>query len=116
MAPEITPEITPRLQGASAALLAMVDGLRAYVWASAAGTAGPALVLQTEVFVAGGFLIVFPGVTTRLAHVVGIGRGVDFVLYPLVIWLVRESLATRRRRFDDAEKLTEAVRAMAILT
>ena len=44
---------------------------------------------------------------TRVAHFVGIGRGVDFFLYPLVIWLVRESLLNRQRRWEDSERLTE---------
>ena len=72
------------------------------------------LLLQALVFVSGGALIIFPEVSRRLAHAVGIGRGVDFVIYPLVIWLVRESLLSRRRRLADEEKMTELVRALAI--
>jgi hypothetical protein len=72
------------------------------------------LLVQAAVFLGGGVLIVFPEVSRRLAHSVGIGRGVDFVIYPLVIWLVRESLLSRRRRLADEEKMTELVRALAI--
>ena len=54
------------------------------------------LALEAIAFAAGGVLIASPDTATRLAHLVGIGRGVDFVLYPLVIWLVRESLHGRR--------------------
>lgn len=71
------------------------------------------LLVQLAVFAVGGWLIVFPEVARRLAHVVGIGRGVDFVLYPLVIWLVRESLLSRRRRHEEQERVTELVRALA---
>lgn len=71
--------------------------------------------LQAIVFFVGGTLIVYPEIARRLAQYVGIGRGVDFVLYPLVIWLVRESLLSRRRRHEDEEKITELVRALAIL-
>jgi hypothetical protein len=71
------------------------------------------LLVQFVVFAVGGFLIVYPEVARRLAHFVGIGRGVDFVLYPLVIWLVRESLLSRRRRHEEQERLTELVRALA---
>jgi hypothetical protein len=39
---------------------------------------------------------------------------VDFILYPLVIWLVRESLVHRHRRWEDAERLTQLVRANAL--
>ena len=72
------------------------------------------LYVQLAVFVAGGVLILFPEIARRLAHVVGIGRGVDFVIYPTVIWLVRESLLSRRRRREEEERLTELVRAVAI--
>ncbi len=71
------------------------------------------LLLQALVFAIGGGLIVYPEVARRLAHAVGIGRGVDFVLYPLVIWLVRETLLSRRRRHVDDERVTELVRALA---
>jgi hypothetical protein len=71
------------------------------------------LLLQLVVFAIGGTLIVYPEIARRLAHFVGIGRGVDFVLYPLVIWLVRESLLSRRRRHEEQERVTELVRALA---
>jgi hypothetical protein len=108
----MTPEFTP----ASLALLCLVFGLLAYDWSTSRGRGRRVLVLQAFVFAVGGGLILFPNVATRLAHAVGIGRGVDFVLYPLVIWLVRESLLTRRRRREDEERLTQAVRALAIAT
>ncbi len=72
------------------------------------------LVVQLAVFVAGGVLILFPEIARRLAHLVGIGRGVDFVIYPTVIWLVRESLLSRRQRREEEARLTELVRAIAI--
>ncbi len=72
------------------------------------------LYLQLVVFAVGGALILFPEIARRLAHLVGIGRGVDFVIYPVVIWLVRESLLTRRRRREEEERLTELARAIAI--
>ena len=71
------------------------------------------LLVQLVVFAGGAWLIVYPEVARRLAHFVGIGRGVDFVLYPLVIWLVRESLLSRRRRHEEQERVTELVRAFA---
>lgn len=71
------------------------------------------LLVQLVVFAGGAWLIVYPEVARRLAHFVGIGRGVDFVLYPLVIWLVRESLLSRRRRHEEQERVTEVVRALA---
>jgi hypothetical protein len=35
-------------------------------------------------------------------------------MYPTVIWLVRESLVSRRRRREEEERLTELVRSVAI--
>jgi small membrane protein len=96
-------------------LLALVVGLFVFDVATARGTPR-ALWLQGFVFLVGGILIVFPDWTTRAAHAVGIGRGVDFVLYPTVLWLVRESLVARRHRKENDRKLEDAVRALALRT
>jgi hypothetical protein len=100
---------------ASVLLLGMVAVLVVYDWVSLRGQNRRALVVEAAVFVAGAFFIAFPSRATELAHVVGIGRGVDFLLYPIVIWLVRESLLTRRRRLRDEERLTELARSVAII-
>lgn len=100
---------------AAFALLALVFGLVAFDWATLRGKNRRALFLEVAVFLAGAFFIVLPNRATALAHVVGIGRGVDFLLYPTVIWLVRESLLTRRRRIEDSERMTEIVRALAVV-
>jgi small membrane protein len=103
-------EITP----AAVVLLALLAALLLHDYTSNKRRARD-LWLQAIVFIVGGGLIVYPEIARRLAHSVGIGRGVDFVLYPLVIWLVRESLLSRRRRHEDEEKITELVRSLAIL-
>lgn len=105
----MTAEITP----AAVALVALLAALLVHDWARSRRNRR-VLALQATVFALGGALIVYPEIARRLAHAVGIGRGVDFVLYPLVIWLVRESLLTRRRRHEDEERMTELVRAFAI--
>ena len=101
---------------AAVALLALVFGLLFYDWATLrrGRQARRMLLLEGVVFTGGAFFIAFPDVATAVAHRVGIGRGVDFILYPLVIWLVRESLLNRRRRWEDSERLTALVRAQAI--
>jgi small membrane protein len=103
------------MSGATFILLALIVGLFVFDVATARGLQG-ALWLQGFVFLVGGILIVFPDWTTRAAHAVGIGRGVDFVLYPTVLWLVRESLVARRHRKESERKLEEAVRALALRT
>lgn len=99
---------------ASGALLALVLGLLAFDWATLRGRNGRYLLVEAAAFAVAAFFIAAPGHATALAHAVGIGRGVDFFLYPLVLWLVRESLLSRRRRIEDAERLTQVVRALAI--
>ncbi len=100
---------------ASVLLLGLVAVLVGYDWVSQRGKNRRALVFEVVVFLGGAFFIAFPGRATDLAHWVGIGRGVDFLLYPIVIWLVRESLLTRRARLQDEERLTELARAVALL-
>jgi hypothetical protein len=99
---------------AAALLLALVLGLLFYDWATLRKRGRRILVVEALVFVGGAFFIVFPDMATAAAHRVGIGRGVDFILYPLVIWLVRESLLNRQRRWEESERLTQLVRAQAI--
>jgi hypothetical protein len=100
---------------AALCLLVLVFGLVAFDWATLRGKNRRALFLEVAVFLGGALFIVFPERATALAHMVGIGRGVDFLLYPTVIWLVRESLLSRRRRMEDSERLTHVVRELAML-
>lgn len=99
---------------AAVALLTLVFGLLFFDYATMRGRARRMLLVEAAVFTGGAFFIAFPDVATRVAHAVGIGRGVDFILYPLVIWLVRESLLNRRRRWEADERLTQLVRAQAV--
>jgi small membrane protein len=101
-------EITP----AAVALVALLAALFLHDFVTLARNR-KLLLVQLVVFAIGGSLIVYPEIARRLAHAVGIGRGVDFVLYPLVIWLVRESLLSRRRRHEEQERVTELVRTIA---
>lgn len=99
---------------AAVALLGLIFGLLFFDWATLRNRGRRMLLLETAAFGIGALLVIFPDTATRLAHLVGIGRGVDFVIYPLVIWLVRESLMNRHRRWEDSERLTHVVRMMAI--
>jgi len=101
---------------AALVLLAFVFALVAFDAAQLRGKNRRALLLEVVAMLVGAFFIVFPHRATALAHLVGIGRGVDFLLYPIVIWLVRESLLSRRRRLEDSERITQLTRALAIAT
>jgi hypothetical protein len=99
---------------ASMTLLALIGALLVYDYLTFRGRARHMLALETVAFLAGAWFIAFPGTASELAHLVGIGRGVDFLLYPTVIWLVRESLLTRRHRYEQEERVSELVRTIAI--
>jgi hypothetical protein len=99
---------------AAGCLLLLVFGLVVFDWITLRGKNRRAILLEAAAFVVGAFFIAFPHRATALAHLVGIGRGVDFLLYPIVIWLVRESLLTRRRRLEDGERITQLARAVAL--
>jgi hypothetical protein len=66
----------------------------------------------------GGFVIVVcavlePDWLTLLAHTLGIGRGVDLLIYTVLIWLFRESILGRVRYHRHRSQLTHLVREIA---
>ncbi len=64
-----------------------------------------------------GFAIVAvlaPAFTTRLAHLVGIGRGTDLLLYALVMTFVFTTAGLYFRCRDIERRLVEVTRAVAI--
>ena len=99
---------------ASVPLLVLIAGLLVYDYLTFRGRARHMLALETVAFLTGACFIAFPETASYLARLVGIGRGVDFLLYPTVIWLVRESLLTRRHRHEQQERLSELARTIAI--
>ncbi len=100
---------------ASVVLLTFVWGLFAYDAVSLRGSGRRMLALEGILFAAGSLFIAAPDLSTTLANRVGIGRGADLVLYTVTVWLVRESLAHRRHRLEDADRMTRVVRAIALL-
>ncbi len=103
----------PEISVAALLLVGFLIGLFIHDWMTRARNRR-LLYVQLAVFAGGAVLILFPEIARRLATAVGIGRGVDFVIYPTVIWLVRESLVNRRRRREEEERVTELARAVAI--
>ena len=66
----------------------------------------------------GAFMIVVcaalnPDWLTLLAHKLGIGRGVDLLIYTVLIWLFRESILGRVRYHRQRSQLTRLVRQIA---
>lgn len=72
------------------------------------------VLVELAVFALGAVVVAFPWISSRMAAFVGIGRGVDFVLYLAIIWLVRESIMSRHKRWREAERLTGLARSLAI--
>jgi hypothetical protein len=79
-----------------------------------ARTARKIVVLESLALVTAMVLIVRQDIATAIARFVGLERGVDFVIYPLVVWLFREALLSRQARWVEARRLDRFVRSAAI--
>ena len=51
---------------------------------------------------------------TRIAASLGIGRGVDLLIYPMLVWLFREAVLGRVRYFRQQTEITGLVRRQAV--
>jgi hypothetical protein len=99
---------------ASVALLALVLLLLVFDVVTLARTARKILVLESVALVMAMVLIVRQDIATAIARQVGLERGVDFVIYPLIVWLFREALMSRHARWVEARRLDRFVRATAV--
>ena len=67
------------------------------------------------VFFGGGLVfIIYPDLTTRLANVVGIGRGADLVLYLTTLFLLFLCFNFNLRFLTVQDELTRVVRELAL--
>jgi len=59
-------------------------------------------------------LMIFPNSASRIANIVGIGRGADLVFYMFILfsWLWFSATSVQMRKTD--RKITEIIRTMAI--
>lgn len=73
-----------------------------------------AFAIEVAVFLIGGVMVMYPEMTTWVAERLGLSRGVDLVLYVVVIVLVREAIVNRSIRLQDEERITAIVRELAI--
>lgn len=68
------------------------------------------------IFAAAGVLAVaFPGTLSRLARLVGVGRGTDLLLYVLVVVFIGSLAMHSRRAAELARMITLTTRRVAIL-
>jgi hypothetical protein len=73
-----------------------------------------ALLLELFAFGVVIVLAVRPRWFSALAASVGIGRGVDLIIYPVLVWLFREAVLGRVRYYRQRAELTQIVRHLAI--
>jgi hypothetical protein len=99
---------------ASVALLALVLLLLIFDVVTLARTARKIIVLESVALLTAVVLIVRQDIATAIAQHVGLDRGVDFVIYPLIVWLFREALMSRHARWVEARRLDRFVRAIAV--
>lgn len=99
---------------ASVFLLAVISVILLVDYAKFGRGARRLVMMEAVLFAAGGVLVAVPSLAVAVAHRVGIGRGVDVVLYVAIIWLARESIHTRYGRWRETERLTRLVRTLAI--
>lgn len=59
--------------------------------------------------------ILFPSLTTQVAHLVGVGRGTDLLLYALVVAFISYAVTMYRRLNRQEIRITQLVRQMSIL-
>ena len=72
------------------------------------------LVLEVMALLTAMVLIVRQDIATAIARRVGLERGVDFVIYPMLVWLFREALLSRHARWVEARRLDRFVRSVAV--
>jgi hypothetical protein len=99
---------------AQVVLLALIIGLGVYSFVGRSVTRDRALLLILAVI--GGVLVVWPGLSTSVARVLGIGRGADLVFYLFVVFCLFRfvSISADKRRME--ERFSGLVRELALLT
>ncbi len=63
---------------------------------------------------AGALFVLFPDLLTRMANLVGVGRGTDLLLYSLVVVFGFTSVACYQRIFQLERRLETITRALAL--
>ncbi|WP_308468131.1 DUF2304 domain-containing protein [Rathayibacter soli] len=58
--------------------------------------------------------VVFPVTINYMAHLLGVGRGTDLLLYGLIVIFIGNSILAQRRHRQTERQLTELARVIAI--
>lgn len=58
--------------------------------------------------------VLVPRLIDQLAHLVGVGRGTDLVLYVFLVVFIGQALSTTRKRREQDAQITELARKIAL--
>ena len=67
------------------------------------------------IIVVGTVLILWPGITSRAAEIVGVGRGTDLLFYGCVLFFMFTSIAQSQRLHRLEQRLVALTRELALL-
>lgn len=59
--------------------------------------------------------VIFPSAVNDVAHVLGVGRGTDLLLYGLIVVFIGNSILMQRRHRNTERQITQLARQLAIL-
>lgn len=60
-------------------------------------------------------VVIFPGITTNIAHFVGVGRGADLLLYGLTVVVIFMILNNYIKEREEQKRFVSLARKVAIL-
>ena len=72
------------------------------------------IVVVFAMLAAGGFAVIFPGETDRIANFVGVGRGVDLITYVIEVTVLFVLLHYYTKFVELQRQLTDVVRELSI--
>ncbi len=93
-------------------LIVLMVGVIAYVFTVRSVSRDRAVMLVLAA--AGCLLVLWPGLSTDVAHGVGIGRGTDLIFYLFVVFCLFRFVSTSSEMRRLNEKLAQAVRETAL--
>jgi hypothetical protein len=99
---------------ASLFIIAILIALLIWDWLFMPKSMRRALWLMATVFAFIGVVSFFPELITAAANQVGVGRGVDLLLYLGLIILIREYFLSRARQSALESQITQLVREIAV--
>jgi small membrane protein len=98
-------------------LIITIAGILLWLLAQGTSTRGQAWnkLIGLIALIFGIVAIIFPTLTTRVAHLVGVGRGTDLLLYCLTVIFMMVTLTQYMHRKEDQQKIIKLSRHIALL-